>query len=798
MKLWLIAKSNMRKKKGNVVILILLVALATVLLYTSVSTLKNMSSVIDDKNKSQNGAHDCLILTDKYQEEIESILRKDPLFKKLETENVVSIRGTNDIRNITKKLKKETMGMIFSDISIKRNISDLDIIDKGKSLTINSIVLPMYLKVANGYETGDEISVSFGNREIKFIVYGFTENVLFSTPSSISLYKCMISTEMMEKISKEDHMQKFRQYNVLLKDINKSADYEDAITKKIYEKIKDPSFLNVCIVNYTLMKNGSSIFVSLLMAVLAAFSIMIIMIALLVIKFSITSNMEDNLPNIGISEALGYTSGQLTIGALLEYMIITITGLIVGFIMAVTASGYVAVIISSSIGLIWYPVTDDVVVILTIALIMVLVLGIVLIMSKRYKKITPLDALRVGITTHNFKKNQLPLKKWNFGLQNALGIKTILHNKKQSISIIVIVMFLVYTCVLSMALYYNFIGDSSSLVNLVGIEKPNIQIVYTNDGTDAEGSVISKEAVKLERRPEVSKVNMVGNSVVTLYNDNLELSVETDIYENVSKLTIDSLIEGRRPKHDNEINITNVIADKFGISLGDSISIKKAGANESYVVVGITQQISNMGIRIMMSLDAFQRLNPDYMPDTVFVYLNDGSDATVSEVKEISSYYEDDARFQVMNFDEMYQSVLKTFNTSLTALCAVFMSITVFVVILIIMLIIRMKIVKEKRSMGVYKAIGYTTKQLVWQTVMGISPVVSIGALLGAVTASLTVNKVFVLMLSFCKIENADLVINPVMVTVCFVTVTILAFVAAALSALGVRKIEPYKMIVEG
>ena len=59
-------------------------------------------------------------------------------------------------------------------------------------------------------------------------------------------------------------------------------------------------------------------------------------------------------------------------------------------------------------------------------------------------------------------------------------------------------------------------------------------------------------------------------------------------------------------------------------------------------------------------------------------------------------------------------------------------------------------------------------------------------------------NKVFVLMLSFCKIENADLVINPVMVTVCFVTVTILAFVAAALSALGVRKIEPYKMIVEG
>lgn len=141
----------------------------------------------------------------------------------------------------------------------------------------------------------------------------------------------------------------------------------------------------------------------------------------LVIRFSIASNMEDNLPNIGISEALGYTTGQLIRSSLIEYLIITITGLIIGFSLAGVCSGYVAGIISGSIGLVWHPAIDITVVFLTIIFTFILVLSTVLIMSRKFKKITPLDALRVGISTHNFKRNPLPLKKRNPGLQNTLG-----------------------------------------------------------------------------------------------------------------------------------------------------------------------------------------------------------------------------------------------------------------------------------------------------------------------------------------------------------------------------------------
>ena len=57
MNIWLIAKSNMKKKKSNVIVLFILIMIVTMLLYSSVTINKNVSSFIDEKNESVNGTH---------------------------------------------------------------------------------------------------------------------------------------------------------------------------------------------------------------------------------------------------------------------------------------------------------------------------------------------------------------------------------------------------------------------------------------------------------------------------------------------------------------------------------------------------------------------------------------------------------------------------------------------------------------------------------------------------------------------------------------------------------------------
>ena len=63
MKLFIIAKSNMKKKKSNLIILFLLISIATMLLYTGINVLTKINTFMIEKNEAQNGPHAQFITT---------------------------------------------------------------------------------------------------------------------------------------------------------------------------------------------------------------------------------------------------------------------------------------------------------------------------------------------------------------------------------------------------------------------------------------------------------------------------------------------------------------------------------------------------------------------------------------------------------------------------------------------------------------------------------------------------------------------------------------------------------------
>ena len=82
------------------------------------------------------------------------------------------------------------------------------------------------------------------------------------------------------------------------------------------------------------------------------------------------------------------------------------------------------------------------------------------------------------------------------------------------------------------------------------------------------------------------------------------------------------------------------------------------------------------------------------------------------------------------------ENTMKSIVSVMKAICVLFVLITLFVVVLVEVLLIKSKLIKERRNFGVQKALGFTTPQLIVQTMLINLPVIGAGALLGAVLSS--------------------------------------------------------------
>ena len=795
MNLLMIAKGNMKKKKSSMVLILLLVTIATMLLYTCVNVITNVDGFLDKRNEEQNGSDFMLVCNEGYDEEVLDILKGVEGYEKSEKEETISLISSS-IKNVTKDLDKESFSFLTFDIKGDRSISDLDFLQSTGEIKENSIVVPAYFNISKGYEVGDTVEIQNGNKSYEFEIYAFSEDIMFSTPSNVTMFKIFVNKDIMDKFKREDTSALPQScFNVKLKDGCATKEYEDSVSVDISKKITDMNFKTNVILNYDTMKMGTMIFTNIMMAIISIFSIIVVIVSLIVIRFSIKTSIESNMQNIGVLKALGYTSKQLKIATVLEYLIVSVIGAVLGLLVSTLASRVIATIVSSAIGLSWNISFDVVIAALSIIVVIISVLLVTFISSARFKKITPLIALRNGISTHNFKKNPMPLSKSKLGLNTTIGLKDMLHNKKQNISMAIIIMLLSFTSIVTLGIYYNFVINQDSLRDIVGLEKPNILITSPNLYGGEDTSNIYKVFDDIENRDDVENTLIYSSEKANLTNGDNSIALDLDIISEFENIKILPIVEGRIPKHDNEILVTNIVLEALDAKVGDTIYVESLGGKEDFIIVGISQQIPNLGRSAKVSKEGINRILDSYKGRTLYVYLKDG-ESTQEVVDNLKDEYKD-INLSIVNFDESYDTVLSTFNGGVAILSIVCSAVTVVVIVLILFMLIKMKLLKDRRIFGVYKAIGYTTKQLMWQTTMNFAPVISIGALLGIILGKIFVNPVFALCLSFAGIEKCSLDITFGILLITFVSITALAFAISMFCARRVKNIEAYKMIVE-
>lgn len=780
--LWFIAKNNMKKKKGDTIVLLFLAALTALLLYVSISVLTGTEKVIDEAYEAMHTPDWFYMTNIDCEERLTALITDLEEVEEFETGDCLYIISTKYRKDL--EAEKAEYSFLFASMEETRLLGRIPVMENP---AYDAILLPGYWKYGEKYEIGDVIYLTFYEKEYRFTVAGFVDDPLFANPLNISVYSCYITEACMEDIIKaEPAVSECRQhqYKARLKKGESAWKFAEKASILLAKEIPElANGMNLGL-NWTAMRNGVSLLSDIGMGIILLFSVLILTVAVIIIQFSVRDFVELNLKNIGILKASGYTSLQLLAAQLLEMMGIAALGGVLGILAGILGNRLIGSLEGMLLGLSW----EMGISLPAAGISFMILLGVVFLTTipagRVYRQITVLDALRGGVHTHNFKKNHFPLAACRLPKNLAIAGKNILGEKRKNLLVFCIIALQALVMVIGFGMYQNFAANREKLMQMSGTEVGDVFV--TGENLDEAGRL-------LEDWQEIEKVLYYHSCDIRLHNGEEQISLTCDVHNAPQDIQNEMLLEGRLPQYDNEIVITAIVAERLSVKVGDIIYVEGGGARRDYMISGVDQKFNNGGIKAMMTREGAQRLNGEAPSMTLYLYLKEG--ISFADVQQKLT-----AAFPDLHISEgavLVENAMFTIRFTMKLICVMFVGITAAVVVMVELLLVKAKIIKERRHYGIDKALGFTTGQLILQMLLINIPVILAGAVLGVFMGSACIGSLAAAFLSGFGISKCELPVAPVWLFTTVLGIVAIAAAACLISAARIRRIEPVKLLSE-
>lgn len=785
MKIFRLSLFNLKKNKREAAAIVFLTLITSFLLSVFFVSITEIDKAFD-KCFEETGCADVMMLYDesKYRDIYRTVLEKEyGVTEVRESSVLVGVAA----KTISKQGDSIAYNMIFTDESTERKIEDFvklkALPDDETAELSHPIWLPQYFEITGGFAPGDTFTLISGGRDYPFTIAGFY-NTGFCNNDGM-LFKCVLSDDDMSLLSAV-----YEEYRMIAFDTEEKLDFEE-----YYEKCSEISGEYVSGIVYPFdqasERESETSFLHIFLYMSAFISLVTMISALFLILHKISKDMEEQMVQIGVLEALGYTSRELSLSYICEYVLTGGIGSVFG---GIAAAFFSPVMDSLTRGMINRDVHSDVNIlriIIVVSSIIALVTLFALSRAARVKKIPPVVAFRKGIKTHHFGRNILPLEKLRHSINMRLALKGIVHDLRSNIGVGiciiaagVAVMFGVYT-------FDFFKNGHDGLISVMGMEMPDISIMTMN-GVDNEAF-----CEKLRQMPEVEKVLLncaIGNNVEIKGSPQSAAAV---VYKDFSLTENIYVKEGRFPEYDNEIMITVKREGTEDRHIGDSIIVKGDSGEKSYIITGITNAMNNGGRSVYMTDEGYKRIRPNDRPNIVEITLKNENDRPAFEEKLtslygasaqdmanekyaegsleerirakadekmallISQYGVTGADYAIRIGDTMISGnssrfVIKEMSSmkdlarsqmesiaGVTKTVSFWAVIFIAVVVAVILgIIVASAVKRQRRELGIMKSMGYTSRDLMIQLTLRILPVTIVSSMI-AVVLSIQVQRAF-------------------------------------------------------
>lgn len=774
----LLACANMRKAKGQTTAIIVLVLLSSVMmnlwLMLSMDYKKNFQRCHDRLNDG----HITLVAytnDEGFRDFISDTMMNTVQVMEYSLTDAFCISGSFSYNG------GETISdlvILEKESALSQSVGKVEITEEGSFKS--GIYLPLLYGTGNNYSVGDTIKIFYGSETLEYTVCGFFNNTMTGT-HNCGMVSILLTEDKFEELSERNEIPKTTYSSIRLQDKMQGEEVEAFLRDEISKEFPDVIILSNYYESITTSRYISQMICAGIMSAMACF---ILLIGVVVISSNVVNYIQESIQNLGALKAVGYTSRQLVSALIIQFTGISAVTAAVGVALSYCIFPGINEMMIAQTGI---PYTIEFLpfpCLITIASISTVVGVAVYLSAKKIKKIEPITAIRQGITTHNFKKNHVPLEKSNLSLQLALAMKTTCSGWKQNITICITMLVISLILVFSGVMLENMIIDMQPFIDMIAGEAADSCIIVDLDREDEFLEYMNSDSrvEKIYLCTDPPAIQHVGG-----------FSVFGIISDDFSKFNNQSvIIEGRFPRYDNEVAIAPKYAKENGLKIGDEIYLKTEGNEQKYIITGFGQQANQMGRDCYMTREGYEKIgtlsNASY-------YINLRSGTNIDDFNdEVSEYFDNDIN-TTMNLLSIIEGTSSVYVMLMTIIVAVVLILSCIVIIFVMYLLVRTLLNGKKRDYGILKALGFTTGQLVVQTAMSFMPSVIISVAVGIFISMKIINPLLALFLSEIGIVKCTFAVPVGLNVTLGIGLMLFAFVAACLMSLRVKKIAPRELL---
>lgn len=775
-KSFLLARSNLRKAKGQTAAIIVLVLLAALMLNLWLMLSMDYKQNFDRYHDKLNAEHVTLVVdgdSDERRNYLTKVLENDERTTEFTLDHIMNILGFfeysgGEINSNLIFMEKET--------ALSRSIGKIEILED--SHIQSGIYLPILYK-SDDIAVGKKIKVSFGSNEVTYTVCGFFNSIMMGS-HNCGMFEMVLTEDKYNELEEAGYAAKSTLCSIRMEDKTKSEDFVAALKNMVASHYPEAQTISN---SYTLVHQSRYISQMICSGVMNAMAFLVLLISLVVIASNIVNYVQESMKNLGTFKAIGYTSKQIIYSLLLQFLGISFIAAIVGAGISYGLFPYVNTMMISQTGIPYQVRFLPLPLLITLAILGGAIALVVWLSSRRIKKVEPIVALRQGVQTHNFKRNHIPLAQTRASLNFALALKTTLSGKKHNATVCITMLVLSLVVVFSGLMTQNVIVDKTPFLALIiGETADNLINVNTESENDFLQEMNSDKRVKDVYLYHTIEVRHVGGIVLS--------ATLTDNFSDVTNQSI--VFEGRFPKYNNEIAIGAKYAKENDLKIGDEITITASGKEAKYIISGFTQISTMLGKDCMLTRLGYERLGK--LHNTSY-YLNfaDGTDidAFNSEVKEQFGNKVN----ATMNMETAVNGTGSVYVSLMTIIVIAILVLSAIVIAFVLYLLVRTMLSNKKQDYGILKALGFTTGQLILQTALSFMPAIVFSTIIGVIGCSFIINPLTALFLRSIGIVKCTFIIPVDFIMIAGIGLILFAFAIACLLSLKIKKIAPKALL---
>ncbi|MDO4863858.1 MAG: ABC transporter permease [Ruminococcus sp.] len=701
---WRILKKDLKRKRTMNAILLMFVIMCSMFAAASVNNIAAVTGGIEHFFNASD-VPDVTVGMEEDSDEDKNV-EKIAGVREVKTEHPIYIYSSRYFRHKGKKLNNFINPAVLiadDEMAIKYFDADNNVIksvEKGSFYCTKTFIQDLDVS------EGDEFEINVDGFSYKLTYKGLFKGALIDT-SSAALPYLILNGEDFDNIEAgyDNPVTRYKTMYIKTDNVKAITDYAEA-TEGLFAATRDSN-------------KGIYIFDMMVAYVMMAISIIIMLAAFVVLRFTIGFTIQEEYREIGVMKALGISNTSIRSLYIVKYLAIAVVGAVVGFFCSLPLSSIMLKTVSENMVL--GSENGAVLSIISSVCIIAIIMLFCYICTRKVKKLSPIDAVRSGQTGERFRKRSLlRLGRSKLPSTGFLALNDVLSAPKQFLIITV-----VFTlCILMMTVMATSATTlkSEKLLRFFNAPESDITILDTEFISELmtkphgyEDTLDKSEKLLDDLGIDGTYSTSFGTQSMCTHGD----KTSSKIFFIAVRGTTDYMVEcdeGSAPRKSDEIAMTGYAMESLDAKIGDRITATIADKDYEFIITGKCSSFFGGGYAAIVHED-FEVGDAAANAFTGVQIRLDGDPGKAEIDRAIEKIREELDSDKVYTTEDTVKTMTQV-SDSLNAIKKLTMILTVILTGLIVILMERSFISKEKSETALMKAVGIPSRSIILQHVL--------------------------------------------------------------------------------